>query len=206
MTKHHETKPHPAAAPVPAAPPPGTTVPPAAAPAAVEAAPLQAQLDDLQTQLADATDKYLRARAEFDNYRKRMQRDLQDIRTQEKAGVIQGFLGVLDHFQMARDHVEKATDVAVIKQGLDMIHSEFKQVLAGLGIELVQAEGKTFDPRCHEAVSEEASDTVPAGGVLRQWKAGYRLGETLLRPAVVVVSRGPEPAAAAAGGTDSNQP
>lgn len=206
MTKHHETKPHhaaPADAPATATPPAAAAPETAATPAAPS--PLQAQVDELQKQLADATDKYLRTRADFDNYRKRVQRDIQDIRAQEKSGVIQGFLGVLDHFQMAREHAEKSTDPAIIKQGLDMIHSEFRQVLSGLGIELVQAEGQPFDPRLHEAVSEEASATVPAGGVIRQWKAGYRLGETLLRPAVVVVSSGPQPAPAAAGVPESKQ-
>ncbi len=191
LMKHHHAHPS-----VPKSAPETPAAPADAAPAAAPA-PAADPVADLQAQVAELTDKLLRARADFDNYRKRMQRDLQDIRIQERLSTIRSFLGVLDHFQMAREHFDKALDLASLKQGMEMIHAEFRQTLSGLGVEPVTAEGGAFDPRLHEAVSQEVSDTVPAGAVIRQWKAGYRVGDALLRPAVVVVSSGPAAPAAA---------
>ena len=138
-------------------------------------------------------DKCLRSAADFDNYRKRVQRDLQETRVREKTATVQAFLTVLDHFQMARNHFETNPDLNTMKQGIDMIHAEFSNSLSSLGVEPVNATGLEFNPKLHEAFSYEPSDTVPAGTVTRQWKAGYKIGETLLRPAAVVVSSGPVP-------------
>ena len=201
MTKHQHQHEKPAAE-NPAATPEAA---PAAAPApAPEAQPAPAA-PTLDQQLAEAMraalewrDKCLRTAADFDNYRKRVQRDLQDTRIREKSTAVQAFLTVLDHFQMARDHFDASPDVNTMKQGLDMIHAEFRNTIATLGIEVVNAAGNPFDPKLHEAISQEFSDTVPAGAVVRQWKAGYKIGETLLRPASVVVSGGPNPDAASA--------
>ncbi len=211
MTKHHKHPETPA--------PEGQTAAPAAEPAQTAQAQKTAETagggtgapketpaaPTLDQQLAEALkaalewrDKCLRTAADFDNYRKRVQRDLQDTRQREKAAAVQAFLTVLDHFQMARDHFEAAPDLATMKQGLDMIHAEFRGALSTLGVEMVNAAGAPFDPKLHEAISQEFSDAVPAGAVVRQWKAGYKLGETLLRPASVVVSGGPNPDAAAA--------
>ena len=199
MKHPHAHHPDPKSAPVA----PAAAAAPAQPPAADAPAPAADPVAELQKQVAELTDKVLRTRADFDNYRKRIQRDLQDTRIQERLGAIRSFLGVLDHFQMAREHFEKAPDLASLKQGLEMIHAEFRQVLTGLGVETIAAEGGVFDPHLHEAVSQEASDTVPAGAVIRQWKAGYRIGEALLRPAVVVVSSGPAAAASPAAASDT---
>jgi len=169
----------------------------AAPPTPAAGAPPPDPMAELRAQVADLTEKYLRARADFDNYRKRMQRDLQEIRIQERLAVAREFLAVMDHFQMAQEQFDKGADPAVVKQGFTMIHQQFKGVLGGLGIEPLVVEGQPFDPRQHEAVTEEPSAELPAGTVLRQWKAGYRCGETLLRPAMVVVSSGPAAGAAA---------
>ena len=75
--------------------------------------------------------------------------------------------------------------------GMKMIQMEFDKAFSDLGIVKIDASGKDFDPTQHEAISEEASDTVPAGKVLRQWCFGYKSGDRLLKPATVVVSSGP---------------
>lgn len=148
--------------------------------------------DTLQTMLDEANEKYIRARAELDNYRKRVQREFGEIREYTKANTVQEFFSVFDHFQMAMNHVGETSDFETLKQGMDMILTEFRRTFEALGVQQVDAEGKEFDPNEHEAVSHEPSDTVPEGNVLRQWKCGYRMGDRLLRPATVIVSSGPE--------------
>jgi len=140
--------------------------------------------------LAEAREKYLRAKAEFDNYRKRVQREFGEIREQAKLGTIQEFLPAFDFFQMALDHADQNADVNSLKQGMQMIATEFKRALEGLGVTTIDATGTVFDPDLHEAVAQEASTDVPEGHVISQWKCGFRIGERLVRPAAVVVSAG----------------
>ena len=161
---------------------------PAAAP---DPAP-EEEMEELRRDLQEANDRFARARAEIDNYRKRTQREFADIRTATKAGTIEEFLTVLDHFQMAMNHAENSGDTATLKQGMDMILKEFQRAFQNLGVEQIPAEGQHFDPALHHAVAEEPNEEAPAGTVVREWKPGYRLGERLIRPASVVVSKGPE--------------
>lgn len=150
------------------------------------------EMEGLRRDLQEANDRYTRARAEIDNYRKRTQREFADIRTTTKAGTIEEFLTVFDHFQLAMNHAETSGDTATLKQGMDMILKEFERAFQNLGVEQISAEGQPFDPAQHHAVAEENSENVPAGTVVREWKHGYRLGDRLIRPASVVVSKGPE--------------
>ena len=145
---------------------------------------------DYKAQLAELQDKYLRKLAEFDNYRKRMAREFTEARDQARRATIGDFLTVYDYFSMGMAAIETAADIAVLKQGMEMIWAEFQRVLDGLNVKEVESVGKPFDANIHEAMSQEASDTVPEGVVIRQWKAGFKLGDKLLRPAMVVVSTG----------------
>ncbi len=145
----------------------------------------------LESQLREMEDRFLRARAEVENYRKRMQRESAEIREYTKVNTIQEFFSVLDHFQMAMDHVEQTPDFNTLKQGMTMILGEFRRTFENLGVQTVDATGAEFNPNEHEAVAQEPSDEVPRDHVLRQWKCGYKLGDRLLRPASVIVSSGP---------------
>jgi len=220
--KHSEKRKHPApdsaseseasvpAAPVDAA---AAVAPPAEAgePSATAGSPsgddavaaLQAELELVRTQ---ANDRHLRARAEFDNYRKRVQRELGEMSDVVRADTIQAFLTVFDHFRMALDHAAQAGDTSPLKQGMDLIAAEFARVLEGLGVTLIDATGQPFDPAWHEALARESSATVPEGHVLRQWKAGFRLGDRLLRPATVTISSGAAPATGPATGAGTGEP
>jgi molecular chaperone GrpE len=206
MKQHARQHPHPetgaspaedaAAATAAAAESAAAAVPAAGEPSAPAPGPDEATL--LRQQLEEWKDKSLRARADLDNYRRRVQREMGELRAQERAATLAALLSVLDHFQMARDHFAASPDLPAMKQGLDMIGDEFRNALASLGVQPFDATGQPFDPSQHEAVSQEASESVPAGHVLRQWKTGYRLGDQLLRPAVVVVSSGAPTASAPA--------
>ncbi|MFW5996827.1 MAG: nucleotide exchange factor GrpE [Lentisphaeria bacterium] len=149
------------------------------------------RIRELENQLKEAQEKYLRAKAEFDNYKKRMQKEVGEVRTYAKANTIEQFLSVFDHFQMAMEHMGAEPDVQTMKQGMDMIYEELRNTFESLGVKRLEAEGQAFNPAEHEAMAEEHSDQVPAGQIIRQWKCGYRLGDRLIRPATVVVSKGP---------------
>ena len=145
---------------------------------------------DYQALCEEAREKLLRHCAEFENYRKRVQREYEVVRNQTKAGTIEEFLTVYDHFGMALSHSDQ--DQSVLRQGMEMILAEFRRTFENLGVEELDAMGKPFDPDLHEAMAQEPSDDVPEGHVLRQWRTGFRMGGKLLRPASVVVSAGPD--------------
>ncbi|MBO4618881.1 MAG: nucleotide exchange factor GrpE [Victivallales bacterium] len=162
-----------------------------AAEASAAAAEVEPPEPTLEEQLAEMKGNYLRALAESENYRKRMAREILDTREQTRVKTIGEMVGIYDLLQMAVEHASKATDVAALRQGLEMSFGEFKRILKGMGVEVLDAVGQPFDPSIHEAMSTLNSDEVPDGVVLQQWKPGFKIGEKLLRPATVVVSKGP---------------
>ncbi len=145
---------------------------------------------ELKALCAELNDKLLRTRAEFENYRKRVQREFAEIRSQTKISTVQEFLPVYDHFQMALEHASQSDDVGALRQGIELIQNEFSRTLETLGIVPLQAVGEPFNPEEHEAMAQEPSAEVPEGRVTRQWKVGFKAGERLVRPASVIVSSG----------------
>jgi len=152
---------------------------------------------DYRALYEESREKALRRHAEFENYRKRTQREYGVVRAQTKASTIEEFLTIYDHFGMALSH--GGEDSSVLREGMEMIFAEFRRTFETLGVEELDTLGQPFDPAVHEALAQEASADVPEGHVLRQWKAGFRMGDKLLRPATVVVSAGP------AGETDGEE-
>ncbi len=154
---------------------------------------LKQRIAALELELAEAKDKLLRAHADFDNFRKRTSKEMKDQRTIVKADTIVPILRVFDHFNMALDAAGKKTDFKVLADGMKMILAEFEKAMNELEIRTLEVvEGQEFDPNVHEAVSKEYSEKYQEGKILRQWKCGYKVGDRLLRPAVVVVSSGPK--------------
>lgn len=167
---------------------------PEAAPAEEAAAPEAAAAPaepTLEEQLEEMKGNYLRTLAELENYRKRCARDLQDERQRTRSRTIEEILGVYDILQMAVDHSAKATDMASMRQGIEMSFGEFKRLLDSMGVKIVDATGAQFDAKFHQAISSMPSEELPEGMVISQWRAGFMLGEKLIRPATVVVSSGP---------------
>lgn len=153
----------------------------------------------LEEQLSEMKGNYLRSLAELENYRKRMAREMNDVKEKSRHNTISEVLGIYDLLQMAVDAASKAKDVESLKQGVEMSFGELKSIFSKLGVEVVDGSGQPFDPALHQAIGAEPSDEVPEGTVIRQWKPGFRIGDKLLRPAVVVVSSGPSAPAAPAG-------
>ena len=120
-----------------------------------------------------------------------MAREFGETRDAARRNTVSDFLTVYDYFAMGMASIDTAPNLDILKQGMTMIWNEFQKVLEGLGVKAVDSVGKPFDVKLHEAASREASDTVPEGTILREWKKAFMLGDKLLRPAVVVVSSGP---------------
>jgi len=149
------------------------------------------QIEALNVQLADSKDDLLRQRADFQNYRMRTAKEIANARMFGQTDTIIPFLQVFDHFNMAMMAAENSDNMDAIKQGLEMILKEYKKGLDELGVISYDAVGEKFDPKLHDAMTNEPSDEVEEGYVTKQWNVGYKLGERLLRPATVVVSSGP---------------
>ena len=150
------------------------------------------EIAELKEKLANAERLRLLALADMDNLRKRMSKEMDALRHHVTQDTVFPFLQVFDHFTMAVEASKQNGTLDSLQQGMEMIQKEFSKAFSDLDITVVDAVGKPFDPSLHEAVAEEHSDTVPAGTVLRQWSRGYRCGSKLLKPAMVVVSSGPD--------------
>lgn len=144
---------------------------------------------------AHLQDQLLRLRADFDNFRKRAQRERGEWTEAACEALMHDLLPVLDHFQLALQAGAGQPAVAAFSQGIQMTFHQLMGVLEKYGLNAFDAGQEPFDPARFEAISQLASETVPEGVVLAQTRRGYRLKTKLLRPAQVVVSRGREPAA-----------
>lgn len=149
--------------------------------------------DDLSKAIAErdeARDQLLRFRAEFDNYRKRMLRENEQIRKTAARNLIEDLLPALDNLERALGHAADPANDPVL-QGVDMVVKSLHEKLAGHGLERIVAMGQPFDPNVHEALAHQPSDEYPADTVVAEYDRGYKLGEVVLRPAKVSVSSGP---------------
>ncbi len=153
----------------------------------VELDPMEA----LQAEVDKWKDLAYRSQAELDNFRKRAAREAQDTRAYANADILRGLLPILDNFEMGLDAARAESEKSVIFVGMSMVHRQIQDFLRDFGVQEVEAQDKPFDPNLHEAVSQEPSDTVDEGTVLKVTRRGFRLRERLLRAASVVVSSGP---------------
>ncbi|HPO12567.1 MAG TPA: nucleotide exchange factor GrpE [Candidatus Hydrogenedentes bacterium] len=153
------------------------------------AAALTREVESLTQERDTLKDQMLRLRAEFDNSKKRNLREMERIRKTAAEGLIQNLLPVLDNLERALDHKDNASDE--VSRGIELILGQFRAVMAGAGLEAIPAQGVPFDPKVHEALSCIPSEDHPADTVLEECLRGYRIGEYVIRPAKVIVSKGP---------------
>ena len=161
----------------------------------LDPAALEARVKELEGQQGDLTDRLLRAHAEMDNLRKRTERDKSDSAKYAITKFALDIVGVSDNFQRAVAAVppgsadEEGTLKSVV-DGVQMTERAFLQVLERHGVRRIDPQGEPFNPNWHQAVMEQDSPDVPAGTVLRVFQLGYMIEDRVLRPAMVVVSRG----------------
>lgn len=144
--------------------------------------------EKLTLELADTKEQVLRARADFDNYRKRMAREMERVRKVAADALIQDMLPGIDNLGLALMHADENSDA--LKQGVSMVHKQLLDALGNHGLKPIEAMGQAFDPNVHEAVQQVTSTTVEKDHVVQVFQNGYMLGDMILRPARVVVSTG----------------
>lgn len=156
-------------------------------------AQLRAQIDALAAEKASLYDKLLRRQAEFENYRKRVERERAELYQHGRDDVLLQFLPVVDNFERALSSLETSEgDAEALRHGVELIHKQFQDALAKFGLEAVEAVGQNFDPHVHEAVTTEATDKHKENTVIQEFERGYKIGDRLLRPAKVKVASSPE--------------
>lgn len=132
-------------------------------------------------------DKYLRLSAEFDNYRKRTLREKMDLIESGGEDIIKTILPVLDDFDRALSAMQSATDVAAVREGVELISQKMRDALKSKGVSEIEAKGETLDTDFHEAVAKFAAGEEQKGKVIDVVQKGYKLKEKVIRYAKVVV-------------------
>lgn len=166
-----------------------THVDPAAEAASADA-PATAEQDTLRLERDQAQDRLLRLQAEFDNYRKRLDRERRELGDHLASELLTEFLPVLDDVERALTAASGSTEPALAShvQGLELIQKQFLELLKRRNVLPIDAVGADFDPNLHQAVGQEASNEHREGEVIEDLRRGYRAGERLLRPSMVKVA------------------
>ncbi|HCL96947.1 MAG TPA: nucleotide exchange factor GrpE [Verrucomicrobiales bacterium] len=146
----------------------------------------------LEMEVAKWKDQAIRSAAELDNYRKRMAREKLDAVRYGNQSLLEELLPVLDNFDMGMQAAAQE-EGSMLYMGMNMVQKQLGEFLSSQNVEEITATaGGEFDPNLHEALSQEPSDKIEAGNIVRVMRKGYRIGERLLRPANVVVAASAE--------------
>jgi molecular chaperone GrpE len=158
---------------------------PAAEPSAEAAAD---PLAELKRERDEFHDRWLRKTAEFDNYRKRIDRERREQADHAVLGLLEDLLAVVDDFDLALT-VEAGPEAEGYRKGVELIHAKLHDFLKKRGVTPIEAVGADFDPNVHQAVMHEVSPEHREGEVIGELRKGYMLGDRLLRPAMVRVAK-----------------
>jgi len=157
-------------------------------PSTEDLAGLEAELKQLREQNAMLVDRLARAQAEFENARRRAQREQEDFREFALANAIKSLIPILDSFDRALASGSGGED---LRSGLELVDRQLHDALTKLGVEEFASQGQPFDPTVHDAVEMVETEDVPDQYVLQELQSGYKLKGRLLRPAMVRVARNP---------------
>jgi molecular chaperone GrpE len=144
-------------------------------------------LEELRRERDALQDRLLRTAAEFDNYRKRMDRERRDLADYTAGEAIKDLLPIIDNLERA---LQAAAQDDPLRKGVELIHKQMLEMLRKRGVTPIEALGADFDPNVHEAVTHEESDQHREGEVMEELQRGYKVGDRLLRPAMVKVAKG----------------
>ncbi len=152
-------------------------------------AELSQQIESLKTQLEERSTQYMRIAADFENYRKRTQKEKEDLEVQIKRNTILELLPVVDNFERARSHLKPQSEGEMtIHKSYQGVYKQLVDSLKRLGVAPMRPDGQEFDPNLHEAVMREPTDEHSEGTVLEELVRGYYLGDRVLRHAMVKVA------------------
>ena len=148
-------------------------------------------VEEAKAEVSRIRDQLLRTAADYDNFRKRSRRELGEAERRAREDLLRDLLPVFDNLERASRHAETASDVKSLSDGIAMVMRQFLDTLGKLGIERIETASQPFDPTLHEAIQHMETAESPPGTVIAEVQAGYRLGDRLLRPAMVVVAKAP---------------
>jgi molecular chaperone GrpE len=155
---------------------------------------LEQEMETLKAQLEERASQCMRIAADFDNFRKRTQKEKEDLEQQIKCSTISELLPVVDSFERARSHLKPQTDQEMnIHKSYQGVYKQLVDCLKRVGVSPMRSQGKEFDPNLHEAVMREPTDQYPEDTVMEELVHGYLLGDRVLRHAMVKVAAAPEP-------------
>ncbi len=171
----------------------------ASGPGCGEKEKLEEALNQKTKEAAEANEKFLRTYAEFDNYRKRMQRDLSDFRKYANEQLVGELLTVVDNMGLALKHAAEAGEAGQsLRQGVELVFRQLRDILEKFGVKQFSSEGEKFDPAKHAAMLQVVTDEFPENTVVQVLQDGYMYHDRVLRHAKVGVSKKPQPETVAA--------
>ncbi|KIL44461.1 nucleotide exchange factor GrpE [Jeotgalibacillus soli] len=144
--------------------------------------------ENWEAKYEEAENRYLRLRADFDNYRRRIQKEEEAKVKYRAQSLITDILPALDNFERALNIEVSDEQTQSLLKGMQMIHSSLLEALKGEGLEIIEAVGKTFDPHLHQAVMQVSEDGVEPNTVVEEFQKGYRLKDRVIRPSMVKVN------------------
>ncbi len=151
---------------------------------------LAKELQAKEVELKEQQDKNLRLYAEFDNYRKRVTAEKEELCKTATTALLKELLPILDSFERAQQSFEKhKNEKEELHKGLALIHRQMEDALAKHGIKKIEAKGQKFDPQLHEAIMQQEAAGVEAHTVLEEVQKGYLVHDKLLRPAMVIIAK-----------------
>ncbi|MCF7803010.1 MAG: nucleotide exchange factor GrpE [Candidatus Marinimicrobia bacterium] len=150
---------------------------------------LEQQLNELQAQYNELNDKYLRIAAEFENYKKRTDREFSRQVQFANEDLFRDVLPILDDLERAVNSTREESSFEKLKEGVMLVYNNFKNLLERRGVEPIDSVGEPFDPELHEAMMVRESDEYDSETVVEEFERGYKLGDKVLRHAKVVVSK-----------------
>ncbi len=150
---------------------------------------LEEKLQAAERQAQENHDRFLRVAAELDNFRKRKEREIGDLRKYANQTLLKELLAVVDNLERALAASRETSEPEGLRDGVEMTLKELLKIFEKFGVQPIEALQQPFDPNLHEAVMQEPSDAVPANTVVKELQKGYLLRDRLLRPSMVVVSK-----------------
>lgn len=142
-------------------------------------------VDNTSKELEELTDRYKRVLAEFENYKKRSQKERDNLYSSILGDVVESILPIMDNLENA---LKVETKDENYKQGIELVFKQFQDVLSKFGVEEIETIGKTFDPELHEAVSSVKDDTKESQEIVQEYRKGYKIGTKIIRHSMVVVA------------------
>ncbi len=152
---------------------------------------MKLELEKKDKELEEMYDRLLRTRAEFENYKKRMDREGAELSRRMRGEIMREMLGAKDDLERAMDHARNSQDAQAIVTGIEMVLGDFSKRLEQFGVEEFHSVGETFDPNRHEAMVQVESTDYEENTIVSEFKKGYVMDGQLLRPALVTVAKPP---------------